>query len=158
MSDKTEIARIVSRVGELPAMPAVVAEVLRVTDDPASDMSAVSAAIQSDPALTAKILRVSNSPYYGMKQYVGTLKLALVILGVREVRNIVLCISVFEAVRDSERHVAAVHEIWNGSLRVAGLAKSLSTQLGLVLQGEEFIAGLLTDIGKVALLRLRGGA
>ena len=79
--------KLLANVGDLPAMPEVVSEVLRLTDDPDTAMAQVSDVIQRDPALTAKILKVSNSPYYGMKQYVGTLKLAIVILGVREVRN-----------------------------------------------------------------------
>ena len=85
-------------VGDLPAMPAVVSEVLRITEDPKVDMQVVGRVIESDPAMAGKILKVSNSSYYGMKQFVGTLKMALVILGVREVRNIVLGISVFEAI------------------------------------------------------------
>lgn len=156
MVDDQIVDQIISQVGELPAMPAVVAEVLRVTEDPGSDMSEVSRIIQSDPAMTAKILRISNSSYYGMKQYVGTLKLALVILGVREVRNIVLGISVFETLKSDKTDIETAIEIWNASLRVASFAKKLGTTLGLGLQGEEFITGLLSDIGKMALLRSMG--
>ena len=156
MPDKEVIERIVASVGDLPAMPAVVSEVLRMTDDPASDMAKVSSTIQADPAMTAKILRVSNSPYYGMKQYVGTLKLALVILGVREVRNIVLGISVFETLKDAKTDAKLVQDIWHHSLQVAGVAKNLGATMGLGLQGEEFITGLLSDIGKMVLLRQMG--
>jgi len=35
--------------------------------------------------LTEKLLKVSNSSYYGMRQVIGALKLALVILGINEV-------------------------------------------------------------------------
>ena len=111
MIDKKAVDRIIARVGDLPAMPAVVSEVLRVTDDPATAMSEVSSIVQADPALTAKILRVSNSSYYGMKQYVGTLKLALVILGVREVRNIVLGITVFETLKNEKSDVKLAEDI-----------------------------------------------
>ena len=152
MDKEATLERVVSMVGDLPAMPAVVAEVLEITDDPNSQMADVSRSLQSDPALTAKILRVSNSSYYGMKQYVGTLKLALVILGVREIRNIVLGVSVFETLRQKGADVNTATEIWRHSLRVAGIAKQLAAHIGLGLQGEEFIAGLLQDIGKMVLL------
>ena len=82
-----EIEEIITKLGELPAMPLVVSEVLNRTEDPTISLSEVSEIIQQDPALTAKILKVSNSPYYGMRQVVGTLKLALVILGVREIQH-----------------------------------------------------------------------
>lgn len=145
--------RVSGMVGDLPALPAVVAEVLRITEDPQTSTSDVSEIIQSDPAMTAKVLRVSNSSYYGMKQYVGTLKLALVILGVREVRNIVLGISVFETVSEGQNEMKVAQDIWNGSLKCAGLCKKIGAVLGLGLQGEEFIAGLLADIGIMGLLR-----
>jgi HD-like signal output (HDOD) protein len=154
--DPQAVERIVARVGELPAMPAVVSEVLRISNDPAADMTQLSHTIQGDPALTAKVLRVANSPYYGMRQYVGTLKLALVILGVREVRNIVLGISVFETLKTEKDSIDIARKIWERSLVVAGLAKKLGQSVGLGLQGEEFIAGLLSDIGKMVLLRQLG--
>lgn len=144
---------LVGVVGDLPALPAVVAEVLRITEDPSSSTADVSNIIQADPAMTAKVLRVSNSSYYGMKQYVGTLKLALVILGVREIRNIVLGISVFETLNDGSGEMKIAQDIWNRSLKTAGICKKMSTAMGLGLQGEEFIAGLLADIGIMGLLR-----
>ena len=147
---------VIGMVSDLPALPAVVAEVLRITEDPSTSTSDVSDVIQSDPAMTAKVLRVSNSSYYGMKQYVGTLKLALVILGVREVRNIVLGISVFETLNEQGGDMKFAQEIWNRSLKTAGLAKKLSNALAFGLQGEEFIAGLLADIGVMGLLRKDG--
>ena len=153
MTDEATIARIVSRVGDLPSMPEVVSKVLHLTDSPTATMAEVSETIESDPAMTAKILRVSNSSYYGMRQHVGTLKLALVILGVREVRNIVLGISVFDSLKDDRVEAAIVQDIWNNSLKVAALAKGLAKEMRFVAQGEEFVAGLLSDIGKLVLFR-----
>ncbi len=156
MADQAKIDRIVARVGDLPAMPGIVSEVLRITDDPKATMEEASDAIQADPALAAKILRVSNSSYYGMKQYVGTLKLSLVILGVREVRNIVLGIGVFETLKDEGVNAKLTVDIWNDSLLLGGMAKKLGERLALGLQGEEFICGLLADIGKMVFLKQCG--
>ncbi len=153
MEEQLIIERVNGIIGDLPALPAVVAEVLRITEDPSTSTSDVSDIVQSDPAMTAKVLRVSNSSYYGMKQYVGTLKLALVILGVREVRNIVLGISVFETVSEGDGEMKTAQEIWNQSLKIAAMCKKVSNTMGLGLQGEEFIAGLLADIGIMGLLR-----
>lgn len=143
---------LISKMGDLPALPGVVGEVLRITEDPSSAMSDVTRALERDPALTAKILRLSNSSYYGMRQQVGTLKLALVILGVREVRNIVLGISVFETLKEKSNDHEAAEIIWTDSLKVAGISKQLAVTVGLGLQGEDFITGLLADMGKMLLL------
>jgi len=145
--------QVIERVGDLPAIPEVVAEVLRATDDPLVDMADVTEIIERDPAMTAKILRISNSPYYGMKQYVGTLKLALVILGVREVRNIVLGVSVFDSLKDGKHDRLIPDSFWTHSFLVGGLSKQLATTMRLGMHGEAFICGLLHDLGKLVLLR-----
>lgn len=153
MPQAEAIERILDTIGELPAMPGTVAEVLEVTSNPDVEMSDVSHVVEQDPAMAAKILKVSNSSYYGMKQFVGTIKLALVILGVREVRNIVLGISVFDTMKDENVPVKVVQEIWNNSLTIAALSKKLTGHLSLGMQGEEFITGLLSDIGKMIMFR-----
>jgi HD-like signal output (HDOD) protein len=152
----SRLDRVISRIGDLPALPSVVSEALSITEDPSSAMSQISETIQRDPDLTAKILKVSNSPYYGMKQYVGTLKLALVILGVREIRNIVLGVSIFESLSDGHLDAMLAQNFWDHSVRVGGISKKLGAALGLGLQGEDFISGLLHDMGKMALLRQLG--
>lgn len=144
------------RVGDLPALPLIVTEVMQITDDPSATLTQISECIQQDPALTAKILKVSNSPFYGMRQHVGTLKLALVILGVREVRNIVLGVSVFDMLRDGTIEPRFMQDFWKHSVLVAGMSKRMNIHLALGLQGEDFIAGLLHDMGKMVLLRYLG--
>ena len=73
MNDTEKSARIISRLGDLPAMPDVVSNVLTITDNPNRGMDDVSRAIEADPSMTAKVLRVSNSSYYGMKDYENAL-------------------------------------------------------------------------------------
>lgn len=148
--------RLMSTMGDLPALPAVVSEVMTMTDDPSIGMDRISAQIERDPALTAKILRISNSPYYGMRQYIGTLKLALVVLGVREVRNIVLGVSVFYALQDDTHNSPLRHAFWGHATNVAALSKRLARQFVHGLDGEDFISGLLHDVGKMALWRKHG--
>ncbi|HOT49847.1 MAG TPA: HDOD domain-containing protein [Candidatus Hydrogenedentes bacterium] len=148
---------IIESVGELPALPGIVADVLAITEDPAVAVSRISECVQRDPGLAAKILKVANSPHYGMKQYVSTLKLAIVILGIREVRNIVLGISLFETLQDGRVERTLAREIWAHSLQVAAWCRMIGASLNLGLQGEDFIGGLLHDIGKIVLLRQIGG-
>jgi len=153
MAVDDRLEQVISLVGELPAMPAVVSEVLRITEDPKVEMTSVSRIIESDPAMAGKILKVSNSSYYGMKQFVGTLKLALVILGVREVRNIVLGISVFEVFKDGKTDARLAQQVWDDSLKLAGMCKKITAGMVLGLQGEEFITGLLANTGQVVMLK-----
>jgi HD-like signal output (HDOD) protein len=150
------LTKVLSRVGDLPAIPGIVQQVLTLTNDPKSDLGQISDVVQRDPALTAKVLRVSNSSYYGMRQYVGTLKLALVVLGMREIRNISLGIAVFGTLRNETTDAFLPEHFWRHSLETAALCKKLSEVLQLRLQGEDFIAGLLHDMGQLILWRQLG--
>lgn len=153
MSASANLEHVIERVGDLPAVPKVVSEGLLLTENPYVDLPAVAEVIQKDPALSAKVLRISNSPYYGMRQYVGTVKLALVILGVQEVRNIVLGISVFDILRSRRTASLFAGDFWKHSFLTAGFSKKLGEHLRLALHGEDFITGLLHDIGKLVLMR-----
>jgi HD-like signal output (HDOD) protein len=154
MADSATLTKVIARIGDLPAIPGVVTRVMELTSDPNVAVSDVTRVIEKDPALAAKLLKVSNSSYYGMRQVVGTLKLALVILGVREVRNIVLGVSVLDTLRDGTTEILlSDHGLWRHSILVAGIAKKLGTHAQLSMQGEDFIAGLLHDIGKLVLWR-----
>jgi len=150
------LQRITEKVGDLPAMPEIVAEVLQLIEDPSSALEQVSEAIERDPNLTAKVLKISNSAYYGMKQHVGTVKLATVILGLREIRNVVLGVSLFDALRHQRTGSLMAGEFRVHSFLVAAIAKQLSKRLRLGFEGEAFIAGLLHDIGKMVLARHLG--
>jgi len=156
MGKTDKVQQVLERVGDLPAMPTVVSEVLRLTDDPSVTMAEVGQAIEKDPVLAARILKLSNSPYYGMRQFVGTLKLALVVLGVREVRNIILGVSVIQSLCDDPSEAGLPKEFWVHCVVAAALSRMLGAHLKLGLQGEAFVSGLLHDIGKLILIRKLG--
>ncbi len=157
MRDRGEkLSDVVLCVGDLPALPSVVAEAMEITDDATSAIGQISQVIERDPGLSAKILKVSNSPFYGMKQYVGSLKLALVILGVRELRNILIGVTVFDALRANSHGSSVLRDFWPHSFWVGAMCKRVGAALSLGLQGEDFIAGLLHDVGKLVLLRGMG--
>lgn len=144
------LVQLIYSTSDLPVLPDVAIDVLRLTSDPGVSIAELSEQIQQDPALTARILKVSNSPFYGLTQNVGTLKLALVILGVREVRNIVLGVSVFDSFSNSPAE-PLTRSLWRHSIEAAALSKKLGATLAPGLQAEDFISGLLHDIGKLVL-------
>ena len=157
-SRQRALENVVASVCDLPALPSVVAEVMQIINDQAATVPQICECIQRDPALAAKILMVSNSPYYGMRQHVATLKLALVVLGVRQVRNIVLGITVFENLRDQGVGQTWLRDLWRHSVLVGALSKKLGVALALGLQGEDFVVGLLHDVGKAILYNGLGTA
>jgi putative nucleotidyltransferase with HDIG domain len=144
--------KVVGRLQDLPPMPEAVQEAMRLMESPNADASEISAAIERDPALTAKFLKLSNSSYYGLKRQVSSIRLALVVLGMREVRNVLLGMAAFDVAHGRIQGDPLIQDLWRHSLEVAALSKKLGAELHLGLQGEDFVAGLLHDVGKAVML------
>ena len=127
-------------------------KILRQIADEKSSMENISKTIERDPSLAANILKVSNSPYYGVRQKVASLKLALTILGLNEVINMVTSISIIRMF-PSRRKAGEFNrsKFWRHSFGCALAAQMLATEMRFSTEGVEFVAGLIHDIGKLIL-------
>ena len=106
--------------------------------------------IHRDPSLAERVLKVANSPFYGMTRQVDSLRLALVILGLIEVRNIALGVMIFKVIDGMDTHSTYNRgKFWNHSAGCAVAARILGRKLDLHTEGVDFTAGLLHDTGKI---------
>jgi putative nucleotidyltransferase with HDIG domain len=137
--------------GDLPTLPTIALEVSRLANDPMSGMSEIVRIIRNDPSMTGKILRVSNSAFYGMPRRVESLNMALVVLGMREVSNLVTSIAVLKAFPNNNNENFQREEFWDHSAGTGEIARVLVSKLQMRLHGIEFTAGLLHNIGKIVL-------
>jgi len=146
------IRKKIESIGGLPTLPRVASEIIARVSDPSSSMKDISKIIHQDPSLAAKILKVANSAFYGLRQEVTTLQLAMVVLGLKKIMNLVASISVFSVfpTRPDGRSVDRPR-FWLHSAGTGAIARSISQRMELDLDGEEFVAGLLHDIGKIVM-------
>jgi len=145
----------VGAIGSLPTLPDVVLKITELVNDPNSSMRQIESVIAVDPVLSSTVLKVVNSSFYGMAQEISALRLALVILGITEIKNLVLSLSVFRLF--SRGTVTAdfnIKEFWHHSATAGQIARSLSNKLNLQFAGEEFVGGLIHDIGKIVLFKV----
>lgn len=146
------VKEAIARAGDLPTLPQVVMRVSNLAADPSTAMSELVRIIHDDPALTTKILRVANSAFYGMSRHVESLNTALLVLGMRELINLVACISVFRAFPTIPgQPTFDRNAFWVHSAGCGEIARAISQRLKLRLNTEGFTAGLLHDIGKIIL-------
>jgi len=151
MSPATDLERI--KPTDLPAPPQAALQIIRACAREEVTSTEISDIASTNPALTAELLRVANSPLYGISREVTSINNAVSVLGLRAIRNLVLCISIHDAV-DKEAIPNFDAEIfWEDSLRRAIIAKQLA---GLTNQDADecFTAGLLQDFGLLILFYL----
>ena len=150
---KGDIISLIGDLDSLPTLPHVASQVMDLTMSSKASVRDISKILEGDPSLTSKVLKVANSAFYGLKQQVNSLELALVVLGMGEIGHLVMSVSVFSAFPDIPGKQSFDREgFWIHSSGCGHFARILAKKLDEpMLGGEVFVGGLLHDIGKILL-------
>jgi putative nucleotidyltransferase with HDIG domain len=141
----------------LPTLAPIAVRLVQITLDADSTAQEVVDVLRGDQSLTAKVLAVANSSAAGARGKVATLDRAIVLLGFKTVRSVALAAKIFECFTPPRPTAIPRHfdrtRFWKHSLGVACAARRLAANhRQLQVDPEEaFVAGLLHDLGKVAL-------
>lgn len=138
----------------LPVFNANAARIQRemVKEDP--DIEEVEKIINSDQALAGEVLKIANSPFYRGLAEVGTVRMAVMRLGVKEVGRIVLLASSKQLFISSDKALnQMMKKLWQHSVGCAYGAIWLARRYPYgVDQSQAFFASLFHDIGKLLIL------
>jgi HD-like signal output (HDOD) protein len=149
--DSNELKALVQKITDLPTLPAMMATITRLMQDPRTSAEELGRAIASDPALVSKVLKLVNSAFYGFPGRISTITQAIVILGFSTIRNVVLTTSVLKAFSKNPTHGFDVGKFWEHCLLTGAIARSLAVEREANFIEETFIAGLLHDMGRIVL-------
>ncbi len=134
-----------------PSPPGVAAHIIELAQDPEIEMGKVAKALSMDSALSTKILRIANSPVYAQRRKSENLRQALVVLGLNATLTLALSFSLVKSLRGAKPNGLDYKFYWRRALLSATAARALSDFLHQSLAEEVFLAGLLQDIGMLAL-------
>ena len=139
-------------VKDLPSMPQVVHHVIERTRDPNCSVRELAEVVSRDQGLVSRILRLVNSAFYGFSRRISTISLALTILGMRNVRNLVINVGLAGFFRGGSPESRETRvRLWEHSVETAVGAMTLARIRGMGEPDEAFTAGLLHDIGRITL-------
>lgn len=141
-----EYAEIIGEVGDLPPMPIVAVKVLELLQDPDTSIKKLAETISLDAAVSARMLKIANSSIYGVPRQITTLQGALVLLGERTVRSLVLASSMSSV---NKSYGLLEKMLWEESVGCALAAKFISQKFQSVNSEEAFLAGLFGNLGKI---------
>ena len=152
MENDARLEALLRQVRDLPALPAAVLRVMQLTDDPKASAADVARAMASDQALALRVLKLANSAFYGASRRISTVSEAVVILGMRTTRNLVMATGCQDMLEVSVGGYAMPRgALWRHSLACGSAAQALAIRAKYRATEEAFVAGLLHDIGKVVL-------
>lgn len=145
-------SEIVQTLDALPPLPAVALRVIQVAQDPRSSAADLAVIVSSDPGLSARVLRIANSAAYRRAQEITSVQQALVVLGFVQARNIAVSTAITSAFPpDSLNALFRVEQFWRHSLAVALRASELAEKARGVEPPTAFTAGILHDMGRLAM-------
>jgi putative nucleotidyltransferase with HDIG domain len=146
---------IAARFTKAMTFPAVVFQLDDMLNDGVSSISDVARLISGDPSLTATLLRFANNALYGFSGEVSTVDRAISLIGMREIRDLVLAVSVRKAFDKFPNDIIIMVDFWRHSLCCALASERLTEVVRQSRQSQRavlFTAGLIHDIGKLAMV------
>lgn len=146
-----EVEKILCSCPSLPSLPAAVVKIIDASKDPEIGIAEVSDIIRIDPALSAKILKIANSPMYSIRREIHNLREALSLLGLDAAISVALSFSLYRALNENDASGIEHEQYWKRSILAATIARQIGIKLGLPNLEDLFLAGLLQDIGILAL-------
>ncbi len=154
-SARERVELVLSRIDQRPTLPAVVNRLLAATTSEESSVRDVVEIVESDASLTAMLLRMARRADLGVRADTVTVSRSVSLLGFTAVRNAVLAVKVFEgwaSPQGSQQTADDCRSLWIHALAVACSSELLAQQVNQRdCAGEAFVAGLLHDVGKMAL-------
>ena len=140
-------------IKNISTLPAVIIQIIKTTNNPASSAHDLNKIITKDQAIAAKILQMANSSYYELSGKVKDLDRAITLLGFNTVRTLALSISILDHFKGrSQSGYFNRGQFWEHSMGVAILSKIFAEKRGGRLNVEEaYIGGLLHDLGTIIL-------
>lgn len=144
-------ARILEAIDALPTIPKAAIELNKVLAQEDSTPRDVAKVVRPDPALTANLLRVVNSAASGLRREVTTVDQAASMLGQRRLQRIASMALLGRTLPDYlQGYGLSTEQLWSHCAAVAVLCERIALEVDSVQADMAFTAGLLHDIGKLA--------
>ncbi|MFP4111164.1 MAG: HDOD domain-containing protein [Desulfonatronovibrio sp.] len=144
---------LIKKIQDLPVIPpvGVRAMTLSLSDD--VDLNNLGRVVESDPVLSANILRLVNNVSCGLRDKVGSVKQAITLAGLNQVRCALLGVMLKDSLGAQSQNTARdARYIWSHSLLSAIIARNISRRTYPELKESAFVAALLHDIGKIVIM------
>ena len=148
---KKDMSALIKKVEQIPTLPAVSQKILEIVKDEDVSIKEIVTLIETDQALAAKLLKVANSAFYGCLNKVSSIDHATVILGMKEVKSILLGFSVQNFFAQHEGSLCDQTRFWRHGIICSQVAKLLGRNFNIRNDETLFLIGLIHDIGKVVL-------
>lgn len=147
--------RMIQQLDRLHSVPGVAQKILNLIRKPDYNLAEVAQCLEHDPALSARILGLVNSSRYSPKNRVTGIRQAAALLGQRSLRLVTLSFSLIDSFSRGV-HRQLFRDFWKRTLTTATIAQRIAGRADKVCSDEAYSAGLVADLGILALAQALG--
>ncbi len=137
----------------LPTLPEVALRVCEAAEDPNVSIPDLSKAIGNDAALAARLIKVVNSPLLRTNREITDLNMAISRLGINYTSNLATGLAMeqmFQATSDVIDK--KMRDVWSRSTEIASMCHVLCRHFTRLMPDQATLAGLVHQIGILAIL------
>ncbi|MGB9991592.1 HDOD domain-containing protein [Massilia sp. SM-13] len=140
-------------IARLPAMPQILIKLIELLQADDAGMPELAALIAQDAGMASKILGVANSSAYHRAGRQVSLEQSLVSLGTDMIKTLVISESVYQTFSSFPHSGGTdLRSFWQHSLATAVIARDVARLIAYPQPEEAYLAGLLHNVGRLALL------
>lgn len=137
-------------IGSLPSLPRIYQELENAIHQQNVNNNQIAAIFATDMAMSAKVLQLVNSSFFGLARRVSSINDAVMLLGIERVRGLVLCSTVFEALKNTPCCPnISIEGLWHNAFTTARLARAicLAEKQKDDRPDQAYISGLMHSLG-----------
>ncbi len=139
---------LVQCAGDLQMMPQVARKVIELVSNERTTADQLADLLQKDASITTRILKIANSAFYGLRREVKTIQQAIVILGFRSLRSLVVASSS----KSLHKKFGITEQLmWSQSIGTAIAGKVVAGGLPVNVGELAFVGGLLHNVGQTVM-------
>lgn len=143
-----KVDQIIQKIEHLPTLPIISQQIQELFKNKDATIKDLENLIEKDAPMATKILKIVNSAFYGLINKTSSLEHALVILGINEVKNIVLGFSLQSYFTCPTKNINR-NRFWKHSIVCSQIARFLGNHYNVPGKDSLFLSGLIHDIGKL---------
>ena len=150
---KKQIEAIITNIDQLPPLPEVAGKVINMVNNPDVSFKQVALEISKNQAMTANILKLCNSAFFSKGKEITSIDRAIVTLGLKEVKDIVLLVAA-KPIMDKPviGYDLGQGDLWKQGLAVATMSRDIAlSKKRKELADVVFTGGIIHNVGKVVI-------
>jgi putative nucleotidyltransferase with HDIG domain len=147
-----QMEQVSEGIRQIPPLPQGALQVMRELDSENASAASVAQAIAREPVIAASVLRIANSAALGLRREITNVSEAVAYLGFSMTRSLFLRLKM-SALMPSRPGIGVydAEKLWAHAIAVASASEEVSRRAGGIDPQLALTAGLLHDIGKLAI-------